>query len=61
MALWHLFIVGPLTLGVMWIAYAALRAATGRVQVAPGELQRLVLLLFAWSFVLGAVIRSLRL
>jgi hypothetical protein len=63
-ALWHLLIVGPLAAGVMWLALHTLRTLLRPSGEARGEIARMLLMLlmlFAWSFVLGVVIRWVRL
>ena len=61
MALWHFLIVGPLAVGVTYVSLRAMLVATGRAEAGPRGLTRILFMLFAWSFVLGAVMRWLRL
>jgi hypothetical protein len=50
-----------MVVGVLWTAAACLRLATNRTSGMQGALIRLLLLLFTLSFVLGVVMRWLRL
>jgi hypothetical protein len=60
-ALWHFLIVGPLALVVTYLSLRAMLVATGRADAGPRGLLRVLAMLFAWSFVLGALMRWLKL
>ena len=61
MAWWHILLLGPLVVGVLWQAQVSLRVATDSAAQPHPSVQRALLMLFAWSLVLGAVIRWIRL
>jgi len=55
-----LALVLPLGAGVLWLAYRGLQRAA-RPQVGGAPLSQWLLLLFAWSFLFGVVMRWVRL